>query len=409
MQQKNKSQIFKVIIAVMAQLLVLLFSSIQVYADNKQELEDAKNNVAGDSDSDNGTQGNNNTNADYRSWGWHSEDMGYIMYFEDKDGSICQQVIQITWGDYRSQLAQQEVEASLGYRIPRESYTYKEVAEYLPGLEGPYYGGNPWGGQLDSWFENCDGRVSSKMEGATQHIPDILAIFQLAGQDNVNTLAAKYDKDDIRLVVEAVYWYKPIDAKGQYIFGGGYYQKQAAAESAGTLMGTVKTIARFNEGNSLGNSFGGFYYGTITNHSWPMQMYTAYKDEYCGVGAPATVENFATDTGSYSNNTIMNMNYGFGMHIIRVDNAMEQWYTYKTPSGLSGGSPGPAPEMPNPLGLTDEARPITIIKYYEYRTIEDGKPSYKRAADPKIRKQVCRIISVQDIFRHFSCNSFSTS
>lgn len=138
-------------------------------------------------------------------------------------------------------------------------------------------------------------------------------------------------------------------------------------------------------------------------------MYTAYKDEYCGVGAPATVENFATDTGSYSNNTIMNMNYGFGMHIIRVDNAMEQWYTYKTPSGLSGGSPGPAPEMPNPLGLTDEARPITIIKYYEYRTTENGHPSFKRATDPKIREQVCRIISVQDIFRHFSCNSFSTS
>ena len=45
--------------------------------------------VTDSGDSDNGTEGNNNTNADYRSWGWHSEDMGYRMYFEDKDGSVC--------------------------------------------------------------------------------------------------------------------------------------------------------------------------------------------------------------------------------------------------------------------------------------------------------------------------------
>ena len=86
----------------------------------------------------------------------------------------------------------------------------------------------------------------------------------------MNTLAARYDKDDIRLVVEAVYWYKPIDANGRYIFGGGYYQDSTFAKAAGTFMGTVKTIARFNAGKELGNSFGGFYYGTLTNHSWPM-------------------------------------------------------------------------------------------------------------------------------------------
>ena len=91
-----------------------------------------------------------------------------------------------------------------------------------------------------------------------------------AGQGNVDKLYDRYEKDEIRLVVEAIYYYKPIDANGQYIFGGGYYQKQAAAESAGTFMGTVKTIAWFNAGHSLGNSFGGFYYGTLTNHSWPM-------------------------------------------------------------------------------------------------------------------------------------------
>lgn len=409
MVEYKRQPVTKSVIPLIVQLLLLFCISLPVHAANtEQNLIDS---ITGDSDSDNGTEGNNNTNADYRSWGWHSEDMGYRMYFEDKDGSVCQKVIDIYWGNLRDYtMGQHNKKSSLNYGEAQVQLKYSLVKGYLPGLEGPYYGGNPWGGQLDSWFENCDGDVQSQMEGATQHIPDVLMIFKrYAGQGNVDKLYDRYEKDEIRLVVEAIYYYKPIDANGQYIFGGGYYQNPNAAKSAGILYGTVKEIARFNAGNSLGNSFGGFYYGTITNHSWPMQMYTAYKDEYCGVGAPATVENFATDTGSYSNNTIMNMNYGFGMHIIRVDNAMEQWYTYKTPSGKSGGSPGPAPEMPNPLGLTDEARPITIIKYYEYRTIEDGKPSYKRAADPKVREQVCRIISVQDIFRHFSCNSFSTS
>ena len=148
----------------------------------------------------------------------------------------------------------------------------------------------------------------------------------------------------------------------------------------------------------------------MTNYTFVTALFTPYEDEFSGFTLPEHIyDSNSTITGLYTYSEIQQWQAGYGMHIIRCDNAKEQWYTYKTPSGLSGGSPGPAPEMPNPLGLTDEARPITIVKYYEYRTTENGKPSYKKAAGPFTRKQVCRIISVQDIFRHFSCNSFSTS
>lgn len=80
----------------------------------------------------------------------------------------------------------------------------------------------------------------------------------------------RYEKDEIRLVVEAIYYYKPIDANGYFIFGDGYYQDSNAAKSAGIFYGVVKEITRFNMTKDLGNSFGGFYYGTLTNHSWPM-------------------------------------------------------------------------------------------------------------------------------------------
>lgn len=227
----------------------------------------------------------------------------------------------------------------------------------------------------------------------------------------MNKLYKLYHEDKARLVVESVYWIAPVGKGGRYLTSGRSIYEQNAAD-AGYYYGTVKEIAKYLEEkvDLLGNKYGGDYTGSLTNYTFVTALFTPYEDEFSQYTLPKFIagDNDST-TGKYSVYVIQKDKAGYGMHIIRCDNAKEQWYTYKTPSGLSGGSPGPAPEMPNPLGLTDEARPITIIKYYEYRTTENGKPSYKKAAGPFTRKQVCRIISVQDIFRHFSCNSFSTS
>ena len=239
----------------------------------------------------------------------------------------------------------------------------------------------------------------------------MLGVFKSYTSANTTDLYKKYMVDEARLVVESVYWVAPVGKGGRYLTSGRSIYEQNAA-GAGYYYGTVKEIAKYLEEkvDLLGNKYGGDYTGSLTNYTFVTALFTPYEDEFCHYTLPAFIagDNDST-TGKYSVYVIQKDKAGYGMHIIRCDNAMEQWYTYKTPSGLSGGSPGAAPQMPNPLGLTDEARPITIVKYYEYRTTENGKPSYKRATDPKVREQVCRIISVQDIFRHFSCNSFSTS
>lgn len=332
------------------------------------------------------------------------------MYFEDENGRVCSPAIDILWSD-PDNIKRYGKFTTLKASIATKYVLYDDVAQALPGLQPPVVNGQAWGQELDAWFEQNGGTVQTVMGGAQDHVVDVLYVFKQYTSANTTDLYKKYMVDKARLVVESVYWIAPVGKGGRYLTSGRSIYEQNAA-SAGYYYGTVKEIAKYLEEkvDLLGNKYGGDYTGSLTNYTFVTALFTPYEDEFSHYTLPKFIagDNDST-TGKYSVYVIQKDKAGYGMHIIRCDNAKEQWYTYKTPSGLSGGSPGAAPEMPNPLGLTDEARPITIIKYYEYRTIENGKPSYKKAAGPFTRKQVCRIISVQDIFRHFSCNSFSTS
>ena len=329
------------------------------------------------------------------------------MYFEDENGQVISTAIDILWSD-PDNLVRHGMFTTLKASIATKYVLYDDVSDLLPGLKPPVYNGQPWGQELDAWFEQNGGTIQ---QGDMDHVDDVLGVFKLYTSADVSNLHKRYHLDEARLVVESVYWIAPVGKGGKYITSGGQIYSQNAA-SAGYYYGTVKEIAKYLEEkvDLLGNKYGGDYTGSLTNYTFVTALFTPYEDEFCHYTLPSFIagDNDST-TGKYSVYVIQKDKAGYGMHIIRCDNAKEQWYTYKTPSGLSGGSPGAAPQMPNPLGLTDEARPITIVKYYEYRTTENGKPSYKKAAGPFTRKQVCRIISVQNIFRHFSCNSFSTS
>lgn len=380
---------------------------------------------------DNGSGGGNNNQLAQRDWGWKDVCQGYRMYFEDENGSVCSSAIDILWSDpsnlYTAGVLTTLNSGSAEIRIP-----FSAVQALLPGLNPPVYNGQPWGQELDAWFEQGGGTVQQTDQ---DHVIDVLAIFKAYTGDNISELYKNYHDDKARLVVESVYWVAPVGRGGFYLTSGKQIYDQDAA-SAGYFYGTVKELASeiggrayaFTTTNWTPDSlleqfadfddpetpayaeYGGNYTGQLTNYTFVTALFTPYEDEFSGFTLPEHIyDSNSTITGLYTYSEIEQWQAGYGMHIIRCDNAKEQWYTYKTPSGKSGGSPGAAPEMPNPLGLTDEARPITIVKYYEYRTTENGKPSYKKAAGPFTRKQVCRIISVQDIFRHFSCNSFSTS
>lgn len=369
---------------------------------------------------DNGSGTGNNGQLTQRDWGWHDVCQGYRMYFEDENGSVCSSAIDILWSDPNN-LYTEGLLTTLNSGSAEIRINYNVVAAYLPGLNPPVVNGNGWGQELDAWFENGGGPVQEIMGGAADHVVDVLYIFKNFTGDNVSELYKNYHDDKARLVVESVYWIAPVGRGGKYITSGMQIYNQDASQ-AGYIYGTVKELAdeigaqsykfvskdwqTWDEDSEVDYDdpetpayaeYGGNYTGQLTNYTFVTALFTPYKDEFSGFTLPEHIyDSNSTITGLYTYSEIQQWQAGYGMHIIRCDNAKEQWYTYKTPSGLSGGSPGAAPQMPNPLGLTDEARPITIIKYYEYRTTENGKPSYKRATDPKVREQVCRIISVQD-------------
>lgn len=421
----------KTALMILLSLIVALMLSMQAFATDAVPSPDGGR--------DNGSGGGNNGQLTQRDWGWKDVCQGYRMYFEGENGHTCSEAIDILWSDPEN-LAEMGLQTTLNARTVQKYILFSDVAAYLPGLQPPVYNGQPWGQELDAWFENNDGAVQSAQAGAGDHVIDVLYIFKQYTGDDVSELYKNYHDDKARLVVESVYWIAPVGRGGRYLTSCRQIYEQDASQ-AGYYYGTVKELAQvigaqafkfvdknwwtidYDPGNTLPPEvdyddpetpayaeYGGNYTGQLTNYTFVTALFTPYEDEFSGFTLPEHIyDSNSTITGLYTYSEIEQWQAGYGMHIIRCDNAKEQWYTYKTPSGLSGGSPGPAPEMPNPLGLTDEARPITIIKYYEYRTTENGKPSFKRATDPKVRKQVCRIISVQNIFRHFSCNSFSTS
>ena len=393
------------------QIIMALMFSISAFA--------ADTTPSPDGGRDNGSGTGNNGQLTQRDWGWHQTCQGYRMYFEDESGAVCSPAIDILWSS-ASNLYTEGLLTTLNSGSAEIKVLYDDVAAYLPGLNPPVVNGNGWGQELDAWFEQGGGVIQQTDQ---DHVVDILYIFKTKTSANVSEIYKNYHDDKARLVVESVYWISPVGRGGRYLTSGIQIYSQDASQ-AGYYYGTVKELADVIGGQAYKfvdknwwtidendppevnyddpetpayAEYGGNYTGQLTNYTFVTALFTPYEDEFSGFTLPEHIyDSNSTITGLYTYSEILQWQAGYGMHIIRCDNAKEQWYTYKTPSGLSGGSPGPAPEMPNPLGLTDEARPITIIKYYEYRTIEDGKPSYKRAADPKIRKQICRIISVQD-------------
>ena len=337
---------------------------------------------------DNGSGGGTNGQLTQRDWGWKDVCQGYRMYFEDENGHTCSEAIDILWSDPEN-LAEMGLQTTLNARTVQKYIQINDVRDMLPGLQPPVYNGQPWGQELDAWFEQGDGALQSMTNGAGDHVIDVLAIFKEYTGDNISEIYKNYHDDKARLVVESVYWIAPVGRGGRYLTSGMQIYNQDAAQ-AGYYYGTVKELANVIGGQAYKfvdknwwtidennppevdfddpetpayANYGGNYTGQLTNYTFVTALFTPYKDEFSGFTLPEHIyDSNSTITGLYTYSEITQWQAGYGMHIIRCDNAKEQWYTYKTPSGLSGGSPGPAPEMPNPLGLTDEARPITIIK-----------------------------------------------
>lgn len=171
--------------------------------------------------------------------------------------------------------------------------------------------------------------------------------------------------------------------------------------------GTIKNGAAFDNHirhliseNSLPG--GGKYLGYYTNQVMTTALTLDDTDTGFSGFTPIPQDAGANKTGEggiYTYSEIQQGKVGYGMHIIYREKAEEKWYTYKSPSGATGGPEDAAPEMPDIPGVQTggKFRPVTIIKYYEERTVQqDGKTKsdWKTVSGPYSRPQVCRSIVI---------------
>ena len=80
------------------------------------------------------------------------------MYFEDENGQVISTAIDILWSD-PDNLVRHGMFTTLKASIATKYVLYDDVSDLLPGLKPPVYNGQPWGQELDAWFEQNGGTI----------------------------------------------------------------------------------------------------------------------------------------------------------------------------------------------------------------------------------------------------------
>lgn len=184
------------------------------------------------------------------------------------------------------------------------------------------------------------------------------------------------------------------------------------------VYGTIKEIAAF-EKSQIGNEkfvkgTGMDYvhpscqYGTrqlrgYTNGLMATTLHLAKVDDgFSGMSTISSPSYYLEPNDLYSYDQILDTSQGFGIHIIRKEQASEKWATWDTTAygGSVGKSPGVTPKMPPLAGMenvTTTWRDVTVIKYYEERSKNEvtGKYEYNTVSGPYKTKSICLQIEIQ--------------
>lgn len=332
-----------------------------------------------------------------RSWGYNYWAGGYRMYMEGEGGKLVSSVVDIRFSVPDTEDFYKNGQSTrIGSGTVQNVVQYKEIEGSIPGLKPPYYNYEAWGPELDAWFESAVNHQSGDYSNAAL---TIATVFGRVAGDDWEDLLYNYNNGNYRIVVEAVYWWRPV------YWEGWTFRKNG---SAVWIYGTIQELAGADDElryiiSKEGKDGGGPNLGNYSNTTLALALCLDDTDTgFSGWKEPQqTKTNFSGEGGQFAYDQIRHYGQGYGMHIIYREKAEEKWYTYKSPSGATGGPEDAAPEMPDIPGVQTggKFRPVTIIKYYEERTVQqDGKTKsdWKTVSGPYSRPQVCRSIVIQN-------------
>lgn len=390
----NKLIISKLVAMILIQLLVVMLSSTRVFADSSP-------------DTDIGWGYDSDATATAKDYGYNYWAGGYRTYMVAEGGGVISSVVDIRFAEVENPGSTRSYyEQTLG----KEASTYFMYSDFegeIPGLRPPFYNYSAWGPNLDAWFESMNN--SGIGQGVFSNAECWISTVFGEVDGNWEDLLYQYDNGDACIVVEGLYWYRPVAKNQSYFINNG---------DTGWVYGTTKNIALWSAGkaNYLSETpyyGGGPWLGVYTNSSFATALTLIENDnKYTGYKAPSGEgHNSSGEGGIFTYSDLDQSQQGYNMHIIFREKVQEKWYTYMTPTGITGGSPGPAPEMPPLNGQTDERiRPVTVIKYYELINHKNGKVEYENAGGPFKETKICRTIEVQeepgwDLVEHFQQTS----
>lgn len=323
-----------------------------------------------------GGQGNESTNEVHG--GYHSGDNGYRIYIVDSSSpTVLQKVYDIYFDNDPTVLNLKAMDqtwvgnASQSGMVPASYYGLEDMPRATAASSGNTVGN---GENLKKWMLSSYGGEILDSKNATN---GLYLAYKLFAQNDADALEA-LTTGDAKLVIEAVYWYRPNNNKNEQIMGPNGEEFY--------VYGTIKNIATWEKANQdlIGDEYGG-YMTQLIARVWTTALKTI-KDE-------SQWELYTVNRSDQLTYDEILEPYGYGIQVYESTDIAEQTQTYDPNLSVEG----PAPEMP-PLPDVDlqVARPITIVKLYTEKHTDAWGQVTENFVGCYIREDNCRTIRLMD-------------
>ena len=323
-----------------------------------------------------GGQGNEQTNEVHG--GYHSGDNGYRIYIVDSSSpTVLQNVIDLYFNNDPTVLNVRKNnktwvgDASVTGVYQAASYGLEDMPRATAASSGNTVGN---GENLKKWMLSTYGGNELDTKNATNGLYLASKLFSENDKDAFEALTT----GDAKLVIEAVYWYRPNNNKNEQIMGPNGEEFY--------VYGTIKNIATWEKANQdlIGDEYGG-YMTQLIARVWTTALKTIKDESQWGLYTVNRSDQLTYDE-------ILEP-YGYGIQVYESTDIAEQTQTYDPNLSVEG----PAPQMP-PLPDVDlqVARPITIVKLYTEKHTDAWGQVTENFIGCYIRKDNCRTIKIMD-------------